>query len=82
VDDDVLAYARHTDDGRPALVIINRSAQTLTRSFPVSSEIAPDGTTLVDVLEGATVELRYGATTTMELPPMSAQILIPGGACD
>jgi len=81
-DDDVLVYARHAGDGRPAVVVINRSDQTLTRSFPLPPAIAPDGTSLTDVLEGGTTDLRYGATGPLELPPLSAQVLVPGGACD
>ena len=81
-DDDVLAYARHTDDGRPALIVINRSDQTLTRSFPVPASIAPDGTSLTDVLGGTSIDLRYGATGPLELLPLSAQVLVPGGTCD
>ena len=81
-EDDVLAFLRHAGDDRPALIVINRSDQGLSRSFPIPPEIAPDGTTLVDVLEGGQVSVDYGATGPLELPPLSAQVLVPGGACD
>jgi glycosidase len=80
-DDDVLAYLRDADDGRPALVVLNRSEQTLTRSFPLPNQAFPSGTELVDVLGGATTTVDYGATGSIELAPLSAQLLVPVGAC-
>jgi len=79
-DHDLLAYARDAGDGQPALVLINRSPDPTTRSFPLPAAISlTEPATLVDALSGAEVTIEWGATEYLTIPGQTAMVLVPPG---
>jgi glycosidase len=80
-DNDVLAYLRDVGDAQPALVVFNRAATPIEKSFTIPVDVLlNEPTTLTDVLSGTEVAVEFGATQTLTIPPMTAMLLLPAGS--
>jgi len=77
-DEDVLAYARDAGDGAPALVVVNRSAEAVTRPFTIPGGVTiADASRMVDVLSEMETDVRWGATEYLTVPALTAMVLVP-----
>jgi len=82
-DDDLLAYARDAGDGEPALIVVNRAAEPLTRSFTIPAGVQlQEPAILTDALSGAEVTVEWGATEYLTVPARTAMLLVPPRCTD
>lgn len=80
-DDHVLAYGLDAGDGHPALVLINRDDDPVTRTYPIPEAMRlREPAFLVDVFSGAEVVVQWGATGYLTLPAQSAMVLVPAAS--
>jgi len=80
-DEHVLAYGLDDGDGYPALVLVNRDDESVTRPYPIPSAMRlAEPTTLVDVFTGTEVVVEWGATSYLSLDAQSAMVLVPTGS--
>lgn len=72
------AHLRDARDGAPALVLVNGADRTTRVSFTVPAAALAEATDFVDLL-GAVPDLVLapGGTTAVDLPPLSAALLLP-----
>jgi len=76
-DDHVLAYGLDDGRGQPALVIVNRSTEPVTRPYTIPEAMRLDQpATLVDVFSGTEVVVEWGATGYVTIPAESAMVLL------
>lgn len=78
-DGPVYGHLRDTGNGLPAIVLTNASDRTQSARFTLPDRLPLDGDAFVDVLGGLPGPLRLaaGATTTLQLGPRQAVLLLP-----
>ena len=78
-DGPVYAHLRDASDGAPAVTVINAASEARTTTVTLPADLHLDHDRFVDVIEGEVVALGPGRTLTLDLPPLSALMLLPEG---
>jgi glycosidase len=81
VDDDVYVYLRDAGDGAPAIVVLNRAAESRVAEVVLPAGLVLDeSAALQDALGGEDVTLEEGRTVRLPVPALTAAVFIPAAS--